>query len=38
MFPVHCVKGTEEAEVIGELAGYDGVMIPQATLQRVLRY
>ena len=29
MFPVHCVKGTEEAEVIGELAGYDGVMIPK---------
>ena len=27
MFPVHCVKGTEEAEVIGELAGYDGVVM-----------
>ena len=29
MFPVHCVKGTEEAEVIGELAGYEGVIIPK---------
>ena len=29
MFPVHCVKGTEEAEVIDELAGYDGVVIPK---------
>ncbi len=29
MFPVHCVKGTAEAEVIGELAGYDGVVIPK---------
>jgi nicotinamidase-related amidase len=27
MFPVHCVKGTEEAEVIPELAGYDGEVI-----------
>ena len=26
---MHCVKGTEEAEVIGELAGYEGVVIPK---------
>jgi nicotinamidase-related amidase len=24
MFPVHCVRGTEEAEVIPELRGYEG--------------
>ena len=24
MFPVHCVEGTEEAEVIAELAAYEG--------------
>ena len=29
MFPVHCVKGTREAEVIGELAGYEGAVIPK---------
>ena len=27
MFPVHCVRGTEEAEVIPELSGYDGEVI-----------
>ena len=27
MFPVHCVRGTEEAEVIPELAGYEGETI-----------
>ena len=27
MFPVHCVRGTEEAEVIPELAGYEGERI-----------
>lgn len=27
MFPVHCVKGTREAEVIPELAGYEGDVI-----------
>ena len=27
MFPVHCVRGTEEAEIIAELAGYPGEVI-----------
>ena len=27
MFPVHCVRGTEEAEVISELRGYEGETI-----------
>lgn len=27
MFPVHCVRGTEECEVIPELASYDGVTL-----------
>ena len=27
MFPVHCVRGTEEAEVITELSGYQGEVI-----------
>lgn len=27
MFPVHCVRGTEEAEVIAELRGYEGETI-----------
>ncbi len=27
MFPVHCVKGTGEAEVIQELSGYEGVTV-----------
>ena len=27
MFPVHCVRGTEEAEVIEELSGYDGSIL-----------
>ena len=27
MFPVHCVRGTEEAEVIPELSGYQGEVI-----------
>ena len=27
MFPVHCVRGTEEAEVISELRGYPGSTI-----------
>ena len=27
IFPVHCVKGTEEAEVIRELSGYEGQII-----------
>jgi nicotinamidase-related amidase len=29
MFPPHCVAGTEEAEVIPELAGYPGELIPK---------
>lgn len=29
MFPVHCVKGTEEAEVIQELSGYEGEVMPK---------
>ena len=37
-FPIHCVRGTEEAEVIPELAGYSGETIPEAALQRVLRH
>jgi nicotinamidase-related amidase len=28
-FPIHCVRGTEEAEVIPELAGYSGETIPK---------
>ena len=27
MFPVHCVEGTEEAEIIKELSGYNGEVI-----------
>ena len=27
MFPVHCVRGTEEANLIPELAGYDGEIL-----------
>jgi nicotinamidase/pyrazinamidase len=26
-FPVHCVRGTEECEVIPELSGYEGVTL-----------
>ena len=37
MFPVHCVKGTEEAEIIPELSVYAGEVIPKETLQRLLR-
>ena len=29
IFPVHCVSGTEEADLIPELSGYDGEVIPQ---------
>ena len=29
MFPVHCVRGTEEAQVIPELKGYEGEVIPK---------
>ena len=29
MFPPHCVKGTEEPEVIPELSDYPGVVIPK---------
>ena len=29
MFPPHCIKGTVEAEVIPELAGYRGEIIPK---------
>lgn len=29
MFPVHCVRGTEEAELIPELRGYEGVRLPK---------
>ena len=29
MFPVHCVRGTEEPEIIPELQGYDGVQLPK---------
>ena len=29
MFPEHCLRGTEEAKVVPELAGYDGVVIPK---------
>jgi nicotinamidase/pyrazinamidase len=29
MFPPHCVKGTEETEVIPELSGFPGVLIPK---------
>jgi nicotinamidase/pyrazinamidase len=29
MFPPHCIEGTEEAEVIPELAGYPGEIIPK---------
>ena len=29
MFPVHCVRGTEEPEIIPELQGYDGVHLPK---------
>lgn len=29
MFPVHCVKGTREAELIPELSSYEGVVIPK---------
>jgi nicotinamidase-related amidase len=29
MFPPHCVTGTEEAEIIPELRGYAGEVIPK---------
>jgi len=29
MFPPHCIKDTEEAEIIPELAGYKGEVIPK---------
>jgi nicotinamidase/pyrazinamidase len=29
MFPPHCIAGTAEAEVIPELAGYEGEIIPK---------
>ena len=29
MFPPHCIEGTAEAEVIPELAGYEGEIIPK---------
>jgi len=31
MFPPHCIEGTEEAEVIPELAQYPGEVIPKKT-------
>ena len=38
MFPVHCVRGTEEPEIIPELQGYGRRSSAQAPLQRLLRY
>ena len=29
MFPVHCVRGTDEANIIPELSGYQGEVIPK---------
>ncbi len=29
MFPPHCIEGTVEAEVVPELAGYEGELIPK---------
>ncbi len=29
IFPPHCIRGTEEAEVIPELAGYPGLVVPK---------
>ena len=29
MFPRHCVRGTREAEVIAELSGYEGRIVPK---------
>lgn len=29
MFPVHCVRGTAETEVIPELRGYEGIRLPK---------
>ena len=29
MFPVHCVRGTEEPELIPELRGYEGIHLPK---------
>jgi nicotinamidase-related amidase len=29
MFPIHCVRGTAETEVIGELSGYEGEIVPK---------
>ena len=29
MFPVHCIRGTHEPELIPELAGYEGRIIPK---------
>ena len=29
MFPVHCVRGTEEPEIIPELRDYDGIHLPK---------
>ena len=29
MFPVHCVRGTEEPDIIPELRGYEGIHLPK---------
>ena len=29
MFPVHCVRGTEEPEIIPELREYEGIHLPK---------
>ena len=29
MFPEHCVRGTAETEIIPELSGYEGDVIPK---------
>ncbi len=31
MFPPHCIEGTEEAEVIPELSGFPGEIVPKTT-------
>ena len=36
-FPVRCVRGTEEANVIPELAGYSGEIVPKRRYSAFLR-
>lgn len=32
IYPAHCIRGTQEAEIIDELSSYPGTIIPKTTL------